>query len=222
MCHGCPRTAQHDVPADEASPFQPLARTAGEGGPSPQGWVGEGNFGTRTDAQRSGRTMTTPAEAHSPAEYKALLRADFASFAQHVVPSGEDDRDIKGVRARDRLEQLIAAGPDVLLPIGDDLIIVASCQARIGHLGQRRLIDIDQRHMLSEAPVLRFGGNRRAALDPGADPGLGRVHDVSIFNIVGCTRRATRQGMTTSSRVIAARGSGRVAIAWVLSAALIQ
>jgi predicted phage terminase large subunit-like protein len=27
--------------------------------------------------------MTTPAETHSPAEYKALLRADFASFAQH-------------------------------------------------------------------------------------------------------------------------------------------
>jgi hypothetical protein len=44
MCHGCPHAAQHDVRTDEASSFQPLARTAGEGGPSPQGLVGEGNF----------------------------------------------------------------------------------------------------------------------------------------------------------------------------------
>ena len=27
--------------------------------------------------------MTTTAETHSPGEYKALLRADFASFARH-------------------------------------------------------------------------------------------------------------------------------------------
>jgi hypothetical protein len=52
VCHGCPRAAQQDVPADEASPFNPSPAPRERGDPARRaGWVRAISHGNRCAAQ---------------------------------------------------------------------------------------------------------------------------------------------------------------------------